>query len=91
MLDYPGCLLVVSHDRYFMDKIVDHLFIFRGDGWSKISWNYSDFRAYEDSTDVAQKRKQSEERKTGNKTTQREFDFQRAKRISEDRKREIRI
>jgi ATP-binding cassette subfamily F protein uup len=30
--DYPGCLLVVSHDRYFMDKIVDHLFIFRGDG-----------------------------------------------------------
>ena len=32
LLDYPGCLLVVSHDRYFMDKIVDHLFVFRGEG-----------------------------------------------------------
>ncbi len=32
LLDYPGCLLVVSHDRYFMDKIVDHLFVFRGQG-----------------------------------------------------------
>ncbi len=28
LLDFPGCLLVVSHDRYFMDKIVDHLFCF---------------------------------------------------------------
>lgn len=32
LLEYPGCLLIVSHDRYLMDKIVDHLFIFKGDG-----------------------------------------------------------
>jgi ATP-binding cassette subfamily F protein uup len=32
LLDFPGCLLVVSHDRYFMDKIVDHLFVFKGNG-----------------------------------------------------------
>ncbi|MCL4112431.1 UNVERIFIED_CONTAM: hypothetical protein GTU68_046957 [Idotea baltica] len=53
LLDFPGCLMVVSHDRYFMDKIVDHLFIFRGDGVIEdFPGNYSDFRAYEDSQSV---------------------------------------
>ncbi len=52
LLDYPGCLLVVSHDRYFMDKIVDHLFIFRGEGEIEdFPGNYSDFRSYEDSAE----------------------------------------
>lgn len=50
LLDFPGCLIVVSHDRYFMDKIVDHLFVFRGDGVIEdFPGNYSDFRIYEDS------------------------------------------
>lgn len=50
LLDYPGCLVVVSHDRYFMDKIVDHLLVFRGDGKIEdFPGNYSDFRVYEDS------------------------------------------
>jgi len=50
LLDYPGCLLVVSHDRYFMDKVVDHLFVFRGEGVIEdFPGNYSDFRSYEDS------------------------------------------
>lgn len=52
LLDYPGCLLVVSHDRYFMDKIVDHLFVFRGNGEIEdFPGNYSDFRTYEDSAE----------------------------------------
>ncbi|GGB75217.1 ABC transporter [Flavobacterium suaedae] len=52
LLDYPGCLIVVSHDRYFMDKIVDHLFVFRGEGVIEdFPGNYSDFRIYEDSTE----------------------------------------
>lgn len=52
LLDYPGCLIVVSHDRYFMDKIVDHLFVFRGQGEIEdFPGNYSDFRAYEDSAE----------------------------------------
>jgi ATP-binding cassette subfamily F protein uup len=51
LLDFPGCLLVVSHDRYFMDKIVDHLFVFRGQGEVEdFPGNYSDFREYEAST-----------------------------------------
>ena len=50
LLDFPGCLLVVSHDRYFMDKIVDHLFVFRGSGIvDDFPGNYSDFRAYDTS------------------------------------------
>ena len=54
LLDYPGCLLVVSHDRYFMDKIVDHLFVFRGNGEIEdFPGNYSDWRIYEDSNEPA--------------------------------------
>ena len=52
LLDYPGCLVVVSHDRYFMDKIVDTLFVFRGEGIvENFPGNYSDFRSYEDSVE----------------------------------------
>ena len=50
LLDFPGNLIVVSHDRYFMDRIVDHLFVFEGEGKiSDFPGNYTDFRAYEDS------------------------------------------
>lgn len=50
LLDYPGCLMVVSHDRYFMDKIVDHLFVFKGAGVIEdFPGNYTDYRVYEDS------------------------------------------
>ncbi len=60
LLDFPGCLLVVSHDRYFMDKIVDHLFVFRGKGViDDFPGNYSDFRAYENSQDPTPTEKDS--------------------------------
>ena len=60
LLDFPGCLLVVSHDRYFMDKIVDHLFVFRGEGVVEdFPGNYSDFRTYEDSTPVTSEPKKT--------------------------------
>jgi ATP-binding cassette subfamily F protein uup len=50
LLDFPGNLIVVSHDRYFMDKIIDSLFVFRGDGVvENFPGNYSDYRTYEDS------------------------------------------
>ncbi|MFC4721164.1 ABC-F family ATP-binding cassette domain-containing protein [Geojedonia litorea] len=58
LLDFPGCLLVVSHDRYFMDKIVDHLFVFKGDGEVQdFPGNYSDYRDYEASAPEEDKAK----------------------------------
>lgn len=92
LLDYPGCLLVVSHDRYFMDKIVDHLFVFRGEGVIEdFPGNYSDFRAYEDSADVQQKEENKAEKKdwkqnnpTGNLTFNEQKEFQKIEREIKD-------
>ena len=62
LLDFPGNLIVVSHDRYFMDKIIDGLFVFRGQGKiENFPGNYSDFRAYEDSKPKEAKVKEKKE------------------------------
>lgn len=46
--NYPGCLVVVSHDRYFMDRLVDHLFVFEGEGViSDFPGNYTLYRFYQ--------------------------------------------
>ncbi len=51
LLDFPGCLVVVSHDRYFMDKIVDHLYVFKGKTEIEdFPGNYTDYREYEASS-----------------------------------------
>jgi ATP-binding cassette subfamily F protein uup len=45
LADFPGCVMIVSHDRYFMDKLVDHLFVFEGDGVIRdFPGNYSQWR-----------------------------------------------
>ena len=45
LVNFPGCLVLVSHDRYFMDKLVDHLFIFEGDGMVKDhNGSYTEYR-----------------------------------------------
>ncbi|MDX1830119.1 MAG: ABC-F family ATP-binding cassette domain-containing protein [Lutibacter sp.] len=83
LLDFPGCLLVVSHDRYFMDKIVDHLFVFKGNGEVEdFPGNYTDYRVYEDSNpkiEPATTKKNIVKEKTSNKAKlsyneQREFE-----------------
>ena len=92
LLDYPGCLLVVSHDRYFMDKIVDNLFIFRGQGLiENFPGNYSDFRAYEDSMEPKQLENVNTEKTnwkqnvpTGNLTFNEQKEFQKIEREIKD-------
>jgi ATPase subunit of ABC transporter with duplicated ATPase domains len=47
LIDFPGCAMVISHDRFFLDRISTHLLIFEGDG--KTRWFEGNFRAYEES------------------------------------------
>ena len=48
LTEYQGCILIVSHDRYFMDRLVDHLFVFEGDGKVKdFPGNYSQYRIWQ--------------------------------------------
>ena len=66
LLDCPGNLIVISHDRYFMDRIVDQLFVFEGSGViNGFPGNYSDYRIYEDSkpSETSQKTKKEDSRK----------------------------
>lgn len=53
LLSYDGCAIIVSHDRYFMDKVVDHIFIFEGQGKVRdFPGNYSDYREWDDLEDA---------------------------------------
>lgn len=73
LLDFPGCLIVVSHDRYFMDKIVDHLFVFKGEGIiENFPGNYSDYRAYESSKIIAEREAKSNNSEKAEKTNWKE-------------------
>ncbi len=59
--EYPGCLIIVSHDRYFMDRLVDHLLVFEGEGViTDFPGNYSDYR-------ISQRALEKQEADTGKK------------------------
>jgi ABC transport system ATP-binding/permease protein len=85
--EFPGCLLIVSHDRYFMDRLVDHLFVFEGAGViSDFPGNYSQFREWkklkeQEETTVVQKQEEKKpvakptEKKKLSYKEQREFEM----------------
>ncbi|GAA4837580.1 ABC-F family ATP-binding cassette domain-containing protein [Algivirga pacifica] len=59
--EFPGCLLVVTHDRYFMDKLVDHLFVFEGEGIVKdFNGQYTDYREQLLAKEAAEKKAEKE-------------------------------
>ena len=66
--DFPGCVIVVSHDRFFMDRVVDHLLVFKGDGViNDFPGNYSQYRewsALQSKDTVKAKDNESKEKKT---------------------------
>ncbi|GAA4407659.1 ABC-F family ATP-binding cassette domain-containing protein [Nibrella viscosa] len=50
LLNFPGCLLIVTHDRYFMDRLVEHVFVFEGEGRIRdFPGNYTDYREWRNS------------------------------------------
>ena len=60
--DYPGCVLIVSHDRYFMDRLVDHLFVFEGDGVIRdFPGNYTQYRLEQKRTELVEKEQQQQQ------------------------------
>jgi ATP-binding cassette subfamily F protein uup len=62
LMEFPGCILVVSHDRYFLDKLVDHLFIFEGEGQIRdFIGDYSDYRVEQRERERAQRRQERAE------------------------------
>ena len=91
--DFKGCVIVVSHDRYFMDKIVDHLLVFKGQGEIQdFPGNYSQYREWKNERD----RREAEKAKTekskaekGAKQSLSENDKPSGQRWQSDRKRKL--
>ncbi|MBC7408906.1 MAG: ABC-F family ATP-binding cassette domain-containing protein, partial [Arcicella sp.] len=68
LMAFGGCIILVSHDRYFMDKLVEHLFVFEGDGVIRdFPGNYTDYREWVDSPEAAADNRQvaEESKKSG--------------------------
>lgn len=89
---FRGCLIVVSHDRYFMDRVVDHLFVFRGEGQiDDFPGNYTQWRETtspqpqnrEPGTRNPEPRTQNREPKTGNRERQRRLSFKEKQELAE--------
>lgn len=67
--DFKGCVIVVSHDRYFMDKVVDHLLVFNGEGSiDDFPGNYSEYREWKSLRDHEEREEKEEVRKNSNAT-----------------------
>jgi len=85
--DFPGCVIVVSHDRYFMDKVVDHLLVFRGQGEIKdFPGNYTQYREWEKLTSDTSNTSQTSQTSPTPKASYRHDDH---RRLSYKEKREM--
>jgi len=92
--DFPGCVIVVSHDRYFMDKVVDHLLVFKGDGVIKdFPGNYTQYREWErlrdDSGEVIGDRTQQKKVQQNKPLTSNNSPLTSKKKLSYKEKREM--
>lgn len=98
--DFPGCVIVVSHDRYFMDKVVDHLLVFKGEGdIQDFPGNYTQYRDWsrlqakeneEESTKAKSASKTTDAKNSDNAsgTAKRDVNFENKRKMSFKEKRE---
>jgi len=57
LMEFPGCVIIVTHDRYFMDKIVEHLFVFQGQGKIKdFNGTYTEYRTFQKAKEIEDRR-----------------------------------
>ena len=85
---FKGCLIVVSHDRYFMDKVVEHLFVFHGQGnIQDFPGNYTQYREQRDSQSVASE--ETEQRRAPSQSKPRLNDDKKPRRLSYKEQQEL--
>lgn len=92
LADFEGCVIVVSHDRYFLDNIVDHLFVLPGDGSVKdFPGNYSDYRQWLQQQDAEKKAQEAERaaKRTDNADTKPQSARQRPARLTFKERKEL--
>jgi ATP-binding cassette subfamily F protein uup len=90
--EFPGCLVIVSHDRYFMDRLVDHLFVFEGDGLIRdFPGNYSQYRLWQEGQLPQAHSARNREQENGNKQLAIDAFSRQKRQLSYKEKREFEI
>ncbi len=84
LAEFKGCLMVVSHDRYFLDNMVEHLFVFTGDGVVKdFPGNYSDYRQWQAEVDAQAEKPVAEKKVKPQSDRPRKLSFKEKRRMEE--------
>ncbi len=87
--DFPGCVIVVSHDRYFMDKVVDHLLVFEGEGEiNDFPGNYTQFREWQSLKSDQEKEDSQTTSKPSDDSIKKDYHHDSRRRMSYKEKRE---
>jgi ATP-binding cassette subfamily F protein uup len=90
LANFKGCIIIVSHDRFFMDKLVDHLFIFEGKGdVYDFPGNYSDYRASQKQQEIEAKRAGVKDRPKAAITTSKQAETGEKKKLTFKEKKEL--
>lgn len=88
--DFPGCVIIVSHDRYFMDKVVDHLLVFEGEGRvTDFPGNYTQYREWCSLKSKQEKNKRQDDKNNADSKPSKNYHNDTRKRMSYKEKREF--